>query len=113
MSAIDKEIASFYAEVASLKIEIDDCKKWIADYENKRANYPAWVTKDGQHIWVYEIDEDHLDNLIPFVQRKDPENKTRWVDVFKAEQKYRRLKNELPYMRAELLNMESVVNKCL
>lgn len=113
MSATDNEIARFCDSMTCLRWDIEDYEKWMADYESKRQNYPAWETKDGQHIWVYEIEDSHLDNLIPFVQRKDPENKTHWVDVFRAEKRYRRLKKELPSMKAELMNMEMVADECL
>lgn len=73
----------------------------------------ASVIKDGTQIWIYEIEDSNLDNLIPFIQRKDPENNTHWVDVFRAEKRYRQLKAKLPSMKAELFNMEMVADECL
>lgn len=113
MSAIDNEIARFYDSMACLRWRIEDNEKWMADYEGKRQNYPAWVTKDGTHIWIYEIEDSHLDNLITFVHRKDSENKTNWIDVFISEKRYRQLKSKLPSMKAELMNMEMVADECL
>lgn len=113
MSAIDNEIARFCDSMACLRWDIEDYEKWMRDYEGKRQTYPAWVTRDGTHIWIYEIEDSHLDNLIPFVQRRDPENKTHWVDVFRAEKRYRQLKKELPRMKGELANMEYVSDMCL
>lgn len=72
-----------------------------------------WATKDGTQIWIYEIEDSHIDNLIPFIQRKDPENKTNWIDVFRAEKRYRQLKAKLPSMKAELFNMEMMADECL
>ncbi len=113
MSAVDLEINSFLEKMACLRWDIEDRKKWMKDYESKRQNYPAWETKDGQHLWIYEIEDSHLDNLIPFIQRQDPENKTHWVDVFRAEKRYRQLKKEMPSMKAELLYMEMMAEECL
>ena len=113
MSATDNEIARFCDSMACLRWNIEDCEKWMADYESDRQNYPAWETKDGQYVWIYEIEDSNLDNLIPFVQGRDPENKTHWIDVFRAEKRYRKLKRKLPSMKAELLNMEMVADECL
>lgn len=113
MSAIDDKIGDFFDHMASLRWQIDDYTKWMKDYEEKRMTYPAWETKDGTLIWVYEIEDIHLDNLIPFVQKKDPTNKTHWVDVFKAEKRYRELKAKMPTMMAELASMEEVSDRCL
>jgi len=98
--------------MVSLRWDIEDYEKWMADYESKRQTYPAWVTKDGTHIWIYEIEDSHLDNLIPFIERKDPENKTHWLDVFKAEKRYRELKAKMPKMKSELAHMEYVSDVC-
>ena len=113
MSTTDNEIARFCDSMACLRRNIEDCEKWMADYESDRHNYPAWETKDGQYVWIYEIEDIYLDNLIPFVQMKDPENKTHWIDVFRAEKRYRQLKAKLPSMKAELLNMEVVADNIL
>ena len=113
MSAVDDMIAGSCDSMTCLRWDIEDYQKWKADYESNRNNYPAWVTKDGQHIWVYELEDSHLENLIPFVQRKDPENKTHWIDVFRAEKRYRELKAKLPAMKSELQHMEYVSDMCL
>lgn len=113
MSAVDDMIAGSCDSMTCLRWDIEDYQKWMADYESNRNNYPAWVTKDGQHIWVYELEDSHLENLIPFVQRKDPENKTHWIDVFRAEKRYRELKAKLPAMKSELQHMEYVSDMCL
>lgn len=113
MSVIDYEIAHFFDNMMCLRWDIEDDEKWMKDYEAKRPNYPAWETKDGQHLWIYEIEDSHLDNLIPFMEKQDPENKTHWIDVFRAEKKYRWLKKKLPSKKAELLYMEMVADVCL
>ena len=113
MSAIELEIARFCDSMACLRWNIEDYEKWMKDYESKRPNYPSWETKDGTHIWIYEIEDSHLDNLIPFIKSKDPENKTHWLDVFQAEKRYRELTKKLPYMKDELAHMEYVSDMCL
>ena len=113
MSAVDDMIAGFCDSMACLRWDIEDYEKWMADYESKRPNYPTWETKDRTLIWIYEIEDSHLDNLIPFIQRKDPENKTNWIDVFRAEKRYRELKAKLPAMKSELQHMEYVSDMCL
>ena len=113
MSAIDLEIARFCDSMACLRWDIEDSEKWIADYEKQRPHYPAWETKDGTLIRIDEIEDSHLNNLIPFVKRQDHENKTHWLDLFKAEKRYRELKKDLPSMKAELAHMEYVSDMCL
>lgn len=51
--------------------------------------------------------------LFPIIQRKDPENNNHWIDVFRAEKRYRQLKAKLPSMKAELLNMEVISDNIL
>ncbi len=106
-------IAGFLDSMVDLRWNIEDYQKWMADYESKRTNYPAWETKDGKHVWIYEMEDSHLDNLIPFMRKKDPENKTHWIDVFSAEKKYRELKEKLPSMKMELMEMEMIADECL
>ena len=113
MSAIDDEISRFLGSMACLRWDIEDYEKWMADYESKRPNYPAWETRGGRHIWIYEIEDSHLDNLIPFIKRKDPENKTHWLDLFKTEQRYRELKKKLPSLKDELQNMEETADNIM
>lgn len=113
MAATDLDIARFYDSMVSLRWNIEDSEKWVEDYESNRKNYPAWKMKDGQMISIYDIEDSHLDNLISFVQRADPENKTHWIDVFRAEKRYRELKAKLPSMNDELRQMEYVSEMCL
>lgn len=113
MSAIDNEIDRFYGRMVRMRRRIDDFSKRMKDYEKKRMSFPAWVTKDGIHIQVYEIEDSHLCRLISFVQRKDPNNKTNWVEVFKAERWCRICKFNMPIWKAELARMEEVSDMCL
>lgn len=113
MSAIDCEISRFFDYMASLSWDIEDYSKWMREYEANRYKYPAWVTKDGRSIPIHELTDEHLANLIPFVERKDPNNETRWVELLKQEQQYRRLSKKVPEMKAELAHMRNVSEMCL
>lgn len=113
MSCIDEEIVRFFDHMASLSWGIDDYEQWMADYEKNRYKYPDWVTKNGRHIPISKLDDKHLANLIPFVQRKDPKNETRWADLLKHEQLYRELLVKVPKMRADLKNMREISEQCL
>ena len=113
MSAIDDQITNFYNHMTSLSWELDNYTKWMASYESQRNKYPDWVTKDGQHIKVRDIMDSHLENLIPFVSKKDPDNETHWLDVLKAEKRYRELTKKLPQMKVELAHMREVSDLCL
>ena len=113
MSYIDNEIQRFFDHKVSLSWAIDDYTKWMQDYKSKRNKYPDWITKDGIHIKVCDISDQHLNNLIPFVEKRDPENKTHWVDVFKAEKRYRALLTEqLKHLKIEYAEMERVAELC-
>lgn len=113
MSTIDYEITDFYNHMAGLAWDIDDYTKWMKAYETMRLGYPTWVTKDGKKLRIYEISSSHLDNLIEFIQKKDPDNKTKWVDVFKAEKRYRELALEIKKLKTEYDRMQSISDECL
>lgn len=113
MSAIDDEIGRFFDHMAGLSWDIEDYSKWMRDYEANRYKYPAWVTKDGRSIPIHELTDEHLANLIPFVERKDPNNETRWAELLKQEQQYRRLSKKVARMKSELKEMRNVSEMCL
>lgn len=113
MSAVDDMIAGFCDKLASLRWSIEDAERWMKNYESWRQYFPVWETKDGQQMKVSEIDDTHLDNLIPFIEKRDPKNVTNWVDVFKAEKRYRELKKLMPSKKAELHEMEEAADRCL
>ena len=112
MSAIDDEITRFYDHMVGLSWDIDDYSKWMREYEKLRDKYPAWVTRDGRKIKIRDITDEHLANLIPFVERKDPNNETRWAELLRQEQQYRRLCKKVAEMGAELANMREVSEMC-
>lgn len=113
MSAIDIEITRFYDHMACLSWDIEDYSKWMRSYEANRYKYPAWVTNDGREIKVYDLTDEHLANLIPFVERKDPKNETRWIELLCQEQQYRRLSKKVVRMKQELEKMRYVSEMCL
>jgi len=113
MSFIDEEIGRFYDHKVPVAWSIDEYEEWMRSYEKNRYKYPDWVTKDGQHIPIYRLEDSHLANLISFVQRKDPKNETRWADLLKHEQLYRTLLAKVKVLRSELAEMEMVSEMCL
>ena len=76
----------FFAHVMNVREQLNDINIWINDYLIKREKYPDWVTRDGTHLPIGKIDDNHLDNLLNFV----PEG-TSWHKAFSYEKKYRRL----------------------
>ena len=106
MSAIDDEIQSFFDKIASISWCINDYKRWMKEYEKQRDNYPNWITKNGEHIKIQNIENTHLDNLIKFMGKKDPENA--WTFAFKYEKKYRELKKKIPEMENEYKEMRRI-----
>ena len=113
MSCIDDQITDFFNHMASVRWDLEDSEKWLRDYEKNRYGYPDWVTENGVHIKIYELTDSHLANLIPFVEREDPENKTKWIDLLRAEKRYRELIKKIQKMKEKLANMEHVSNVCL
>lgn len=113
MSAIDDEIQRFYDRMVSLSWGIENYSKWMREYEKYRDEYPAWVTRDGREIKIRDLSDKHLANLIPFVERTDPKNETRWAELLKQEQKYRNFSKKVAEMEAELAKMREVSEMCL
>lgn len=81
----------FFSEVAETHLELDELTHWKEHYESKRDKYPPWITSSGQQIKVKDITNSHLENLLKFVKKKDPNNETKWYSVFKAEKFYRKI----------------------
>lgn len=111
MSWIDYDIERFYDSMVTLRLEMEDYKKWIQNYLSFRDKYPDWITKGGQHIMLKDLTDSHLNNLILFVKRKDPENKTNWIKILEQEKTYRELKFKLNKAKEELGYMEEVKEK--
>lgn len=91
----------FFGEVAEARLELSELSRWKADYESKRDKYPSWITSSGQHIKVRNITNSHLENLLKFVKKRDPNNETKWYDIFKAEKFYRGINTRIA--KAQLL----------
>ena len=108
---IVQEIDRFLGRVARLRDEITRNKEWMRDYESVRDGYPEWVTRDGERIKVKDITDEHLDRLVPFLERRDPQ--TSWIKVFKDEKTYRDVRKKTEVMRDELSEMYDVMYECL
>lgn len=111
MAATDNILNDFYDRMASLSIGITHIEGWIRDYENKRKHYPDWVTREGVSIKLQDISDSHLENLIPFMKKKDPTNG--WLQAFEYEKRYRKLVKKLNLMKLEYKEMGHISDMCL
>lgn len=107
----DYEEEQFFSRLANLRCEISRAVQWKKDYEKNRDNYPSWVTKDGEEIKVRDLKDSHLDNLLKFVPKRDPNNETKWVDILKSEKRYRTFDSYLDEKEAELSYYEEVMEQ--
>lgn len=101
------------AKYADMSMSLTELENWKAEYESKRDKYPDWVTRFGEHIKLRDINDDYLDNLIRFVSFKDPKNKTKWIDVFNAEKRYRSVMIDIAKCKKVLAYYERMINKIL
>ena len=76
----------FFNHAFSVSMTLENNRSWMRDYVEKRSKYPDWVTRDGRHISVSKIDDNHLENLLKFLPSENI-----WHDVFMCEKKYRYL----------------------
>ena len=95
----------FFSRVSSICQDLYEYKKWIDDYVSKREKYPEWVTRDGKHILVKDVDDNHLENLLNFL----PES-TVWHRVFECEKQYRYLSKKVKELEREDAYNQQVIN---
>ena len=112
MSYINYEINNFFDYLMCLRWNIEDYEKWINSYKDVRKNYPDWKTQKGEYIKIENLSDEHLTNLIKFIKRKDPNNKTKWIEIFEQEKEYRKKIKEFLKMKEELINAEYVSEVC-
>ena len=106
MAQLDYDEQRFYDHIVNIRWTIQDYENLCNDYLEQRKHYPMWKTKDGIKIKIQDITDNHLENLISFILKKDPKNQTHWIDVFKREKYYRQLCKEIKDLKAEYKYMQ-------
>lgn len=106
---MELEIDRFFGEIASIRMDISDYQNWCNEYQKFRNNYPAWTTKDGNKVHIYNMTDSHLSNTIAFVEKKDPE--AIWLQILKQEQTYRKLLKKISSLKEELYVLEGICDK--
>lgn len=64
--------------------------------------------KNGKTIELHNMTDEHLNNAIALVERKEPNNC--WVKILKQEKKYRELKQKTKNIKSELNRMKEIEN---
>lgn len=102
---------SSFTEYAEAQLELTELKQWKHKYERNRDKYPPWVTKAGEQIKVKNLTDSHIEALLNFIPKKDPNNETRWIDIIKSEKQYRtigmkifRLEEEIKQLSDEIFD---------
>lgn len=108
MAQLDYDEQRFNDHMVNVQLNIEYYGKWCKKYLEERKSYPLWKTKEGKEIKIEDITDSHLENLIPFVLKKDPKNQTHWFDALERERYYRRLCKELRQLNAEYRYMQSI-----
>jgi len=109
MAGIDFETAGFFGEMASMRMDIQEYEDWCRKYESFRHNYPQWITKSGTGISICDMDDNHLNNTINLIHRKDSDNT--WLKVLNQEKTYRSLKKEIVSLKNSLVKYEEIADK--
>lgn len=100
---MDFEIDKFFGEIASIRMDIDDLRRWCSKYETFKYE---WTTRYGTKIKLSNMTEQHLNNTIALVKRKDPTNE--WLIALEQEKTYRKYRERLSKLTRELAEMEEV-----
>lgn len=106
MAQLDYDEQRFYDHIIAIRCAIEDYEAWCKKYLEQREFYPTWKTKEGRELKIQDITDSHLENLIPFVLKRDPNNQTHWFDAFKREKYYRQLCKEIKDLKAEYKYMQ-------
>lgn len=106
----DYQEEQFFNHVANIELELDEKITFKEKYEANRDKYPDWVTKDGTHIKVRDLTNSHLDNLLKFIPKKDPNNETKWINVIKCEIAYRSINQEIQALKEERDRLDMIID---
>ena len=96
----------FFNHTFNVRETISSNQRWIDDYLDKRSKYPEWVTRDGTHIKVGDITDNHLENLLNYLPKD-----TVWHNVFSCEKLYRKLSKQIVELRKEDNYNTEIINK--
>lgn len=100
-----------FTDYAEAQLELTELEQWKRNYESKRDKYPEWVTKTGQKIKVRDLTDSHIENLLKFIPKKDPNNETKWLDVIKCEKQYRNINNEIVSKKNEINHLSRELDR--
>lgn len=89
-----------------IRDQIHNITRWMDRYESARNTYPMWITRDGKHIKVENLSQNHLNNLLSFVPADNG-----WHHIFECEAEYRKLKVQLEQLKKELEEFESMIEQ--
>ena len=99
-----------FTEYAETQLELDELRQWKQKYESHRDKYPPWVTKAGEQIKVKDLTDSHIEALIDFIPTKDPNNKTKWINVIKSEKQYRTINAKISRLEEEIRQLTNAID---
>lgn len=103
---IDFETDGFFGSMASMRMDLEDYNRWCRTYES--FNYPKWTMRDGEQIALGDMTDNHLENTIALVEKKDPNNG--WLGALQQEKRYRELQSKIKSLKSELAKMEEIIS---
>lgn len=104
---IDNEIDRFFNAYASMHMDLMDYEQWCRIYESFER--PKWTMKNGEQIALCDMTDEHLENTIALVERKEPNNN--WIKILRKQKTYRKLKRKIVDIKSELSKRQVIREK--
>lgn len=104
---MDWETDKFFSQMASIRMDINDYENWCNTYES--FHYPEWTMKNGKTIPLKNMSDEHLENTINLIERKDKTNS--WLQILKQEKTYRKNKKKIIELKQELKSFEEIADE--